>query len=335
MSAGRIAEITGIDLDTFKREVAPGDRPVVLRGTVADWPSVQAAQQSDEAFARYLTRFYNGSPVHLMLGPPEIDGRLFMTPDLRGLNFDVRQGDFAQTLDALLRLRDAPRPPAIYMGAATVSGFLPGFTADNSLSLVAPDLVPNLWLGNRITVGPHNDIPDNIACVVAGRRRFRLFPPDQYGNLYVGPLELTPAGRPASLVDVRAPDLERFPRYAEALAASQVAELEPGDALFIPSMWWHSVESLTPFNALVNYWWPASPKDAAAPEAALIHALMTLADLPKRQRDAWKSVFDHHVFRDSSDPVEHIAPHARGLLGPRTPDTVDAMRELIRRSLNR
>ena len=33
------------------------------------------------------------------------------------------------------------------------------------------------------------------------------------------------------------------------------AELQPGDAIFIPSLWWHQVESLSAVNGLVNYWW--------------------------------------------------------------------------------
>lgn len=58
-----------------------------------------------------------------------------------------------------------------------------------------------------------------------------------------------------------APELDRFLRYAEAMAAAQVAELEPGDAIFIPYMWWHGVQALDPFNLLVNYWWN-SPHEA-------------------------------------------------------------------------
>ena len=121
-------------------------------------------------------------------------------------------------------------------------------------------------MGNRAVVGPHNDHPDNIACVIAGRRRFRLFPPEQFANLYIGPLELNPAGRPVSFVSVNAPDLARYPRYARALEASREAELEPGDAIYIPSMWWHSVESLEPFNLLVNYWWEAPAPMPRAPK---------------------------------------------------------------------
>ncbi len=62
-----------------------------------------------------------------------------------------------------------------------------------------------------------------------------------------------------SLVQLHAPDFDRFPRFREALDAAVTAELEAGDAIYIPPLWWHHVQSLEPFNLLVNYWWHALP----------------------------------------------------------------------------
>src|SRR6185295_10671014 len=100
---------------------------------------------------------------------------------------------------------------------------------------------------NRTRIAAHHDLPDNLACVVAGRRRFTLFPPEQLNNLYVGPLDFTPAGQPISRVDIDTPDLETYPRFAEALNAARRAELGPGDAVYIPALWWHDVLSLEDF----------------------------------------------------------------------------------------
>src|SRR5690606_11713964 len=134
----------------------------------------------------------------------------------------------------------------------------------------------SVWVGNRTRIAAHQDVPDNIACVAVGHRRFTVFPPEQLRNLYIGPLDLTPAGQAVSLVDFAAPDHARFPRFAEALRHAQVAELGPGDAIFIPSLWWHHVEGLDSFNVLLNYWWRRTPDYLDSPMNALMLALMSV-----------------------------------------------------------
>ena len=74
-------------------------------------------------------------------------------------------------------------------------------------------VLPRIWLGNAITTPTHLDEWNNIGCVVAGRRRFTLFPPEQIANLYIGPLDFAPTGAPMSLVSLHEPDFERFPRF--------------------------------------------------------------------------------------------------------------------------
>ena len=130
---------------------------------------------------------------------------------------------------------------------------IPDFARDNTLDLVPASAGPRIWIGNATIVQTHFDLNDNIACVLAGRRRFTLFPPDQIGNLYVGPLDFTISGPPVSMVALNAPDFARFPRFAEAQAAAQVAELEPGDAIFIPYGWWHQVRRYQPSTCQLNY----------------------------------------------------------------------------------
>ena len=176
---------------------------------------------------------------------------------------------------------------------------LPGLRPPPTASpLLPPELArPRIWIGNRSEVSAHFDLSDNIACVVAGRRRFTLFPPDQVANLYVGPLDHTMAGQPASMVPLKAPDLERFPRFREALAAARTAELEPGDAIYIPTLWWHHVEALSAFNVLVNYWWEDPSRFAGGAFEAMVHGIMAVSYLPPERRRAWRAMFDHYVLR--------------------------------------
>lgn len=332
LSPASIEQAVVTSREQFEREVVAAGEPRVMRGFAARWPVAQAAARSDAALAEYLRECHNGSPVPLMTGPPDIDGRLFYTHDLQRLNFQSRELGFADAIDAILTSAAQDRPPTIYIGSASTAKHWPGLAEANPNPLLA-GVVPNLWIGNRAVVGPHNDFPDNIACVIAGRRRFRVFPPDQFANLYIGPLELNPAGRPVSFVSVTEPDFERYPRYSRALAASREAELESGDAIYLPSQWWHSVESLAPFNVLLNYWWSAPGVNPRLVDSALAHALMAMAPLCDRQRAAWKAVFDHLVFRVDGDPVAHIPPEVRGMLGTLTPDLRDRMRSMIRHSL--
>jgi hypothetical protein len=136
--------------------------------------------------------------------------------------------------------------------------------------------------------------------------RFTLFPPDQLANLYIGPTDFTPAGQAISLVDFHRPDFDKYPKFAEALKNAQVAELEPGDALFIPGMWWHHVEALDDFNFLVNYWWRQTPRYMGDPKDVLRHGLMSLKGLPKAQRKAWAEIFNHYIFNPDDDSLSHI-----------------------------
>jgi hypothetical protein len=168
-----------------------------------------------------------------------------------------------------------------------------------------------------------------VACVVSGARRFTLFPTDQVANLYVGPLDRTPAGQPTSLVDLSAPDFDRFPGFREALKHARSAELGPGDAIYIPALWWHAVEATGPLNVLVNYWWQDEPTDADSPLHAIAHGLLSTGHLAERKRKRWRTLFDHYVFRANGDPAEHIPEPARGVLGKSTSE----LRQFIGRFL--
>ena len=191
------------------------------------------------------------------------------------------------------------------------------------------EMLVSLWLGGRTRTAAHWDVPQNLACVVLGRRRFTVFPPEQVRNLYVGPLDFTLAGQPTSLVDFAAPDLQRFPLFREAMAAASVAELEPGDALYLPSLWWHHVESLDPVGAMMNFWWRDGPPWLMTPLFTLFHALLTLRDLPGPERAAWRTFFDHYIFEANGDPMAHLPPAARGVFGEMTPERMRRLKTLL------
>ncbi len=297
-------------------EVSNSAVPVILRGFVRDWPMVQAALASDAALLDYLRGFNIGAVVPVSVGSPALKGRLFYNEDFTGLNAERGNARFETFLAQLAEHGGKADPPVIYMASMGMDEVLPGLRAANDVDFGALDPLASIWIGTRTRIAAHNDLPLNIACVAAGKRRFTLFPPDQTANLYPGPFELTPAGRPISLVDFHAPDLDRYPRFADAMATAQVADLEPGDAVFIPSMWWHHVEAMAGVNVLVNYWWRTVPKYLGTPQDVLSHAMLTLRDMPPAERAIWRDIFDHYVFGNAPDAFGHIPERIRGILNP-------------------
>lgn len=326
--------VENVDLTIFP-DIVRAYRPAVLKGFVRDWPAVRAGASSPAAARDYLAAAASDAPVEYFIGPAAMGGRFFYDESMRGFNFERRKAPLRALLDRLVAAVDERDPPAIYAGSVLIPGLLSGFTEANRMPLLPSQVPPRIWIGNATIVSTHYDVADNIACVVSGHRRFTFFPPDQVANLYVGPLEHTMAGRPASLVDVTQPDFERYPRFREALASAERAELEPGDAVYIPALWWHHVEAQSPFNLLVNYWWSESDPSVGSAFEAMIHGLLTIRDLPEPQREAWRTIFDHYVFRRSGDPAAHLPPAARGILGPSSPQRTQKIRDFLIRSLAR
>jgi hypothetical protein len=108
-----------------------------------------------------------------------------------------------------------------------------------------PVSTTSVWLSSPGCVTPlHYDLPNGLLCQVLGSKRVHLFDPSQYGRLY-------PRGRQfpgfdnferQSQVDIFHPDGDAFPEFAGAQALE--CTLRQGDTLFIPSNWFHEVETL-------------------------------------------------------------------------------------------
>jgi len=92
----------------------------------------------------------------------------------------------------------------------------------------------SLWLGGAGTRTPlHHDHANLLVCQLHGRKRWRLIAPTERALL-------AQVERPFTTLD------------AGALGDVLVKEIivEAGEALFVPSGWWHQVESLTPSTTI-------------------------------------------------------------------------------------
>jgi Cupin-like domain len=330
-----IREVSGLDDEAIRREVIASGKPAVLRGFVAAWPAVEHGRTSAAALVSYLRRFDNGGHVDAIMTPPEVRGRIFYNEAMDGFNYLRNRLPLSAVAEQALRYSTFARAPAVVAQSALIRDCVPGFLAENRLTLLDESVSPRIWLGNAVTTPTHLDEWCNIACVVSGRRRFTLFPPEQIANLYVGPLDFAPTGAPVSLVRLGEPDFARFPRFRDALAAAQVADLGAGDALFIPPLWWHNVESLDSFNVLVNYWWHAAAgaqHHCGSAFDCLVHGILAIRDLPAETRKAWGALFEHYVFGPPEEVTAHIPTERHGILGPLSSDMDAKLRaDLVRR----
>lgn len=319
-------------------ELVAAQEPTIIKGLVRDWPLTRT--ESAETAAAYLKSFYKGRRVLVLVARSELQGRFGYTADATRLDFESDRGLLDEYLDRILACLHDENAPSFYIGSTDVDAYLPGFRTQNDLVLNHPMFEANAplvaaWIGNRTTALAHHDMSHNIACCLVGRRRFTLFPPEQIENLYPGPLEPTPGGQVVTMTDIRAPDFERFPKLRDALAAAQVAELEPGDALFYPALWWHQVDALEPFNVMVNYWWNTSPPYMDTPQNTLLHALLSLRDRSEEEKRAWRAMFDYYVFGPADRACAHLPEAARGHLAPMDEMKARRLRAYLLQRLNR
>lgn len=340
-SPRKVREIEGLAFDAIPyAELLLSGQPAILKGVVAQWEIARLGHQSPQAVMDYLGSFDGGKPVVGYTGAPEIGGRFFYNTEMTGLNFEAKRVPLKEFLARISRHLGDPSSPSFYIGSTDLDHYLPGLHAANALRLNDPMFEGNaatvsIWIGNRTVASTHFDFSNNIACNLVGHRRFTLFPPDQIHNLYPGPFQPTPGGQVVSMVDLRDPDFDRYPRFRDALAASQIAELDPGDALFYPAMWWHNVEALDDFNVMINYWWNVSPAFIDTPMTTLLHAILSLRDRPEQEKQAWRELFDYYVFNGGDQARDHLPEHARGVLSPLDDTSARRLRADLLQRLNR
>lgn len=163
-------------------------------------------------------------------------------------------------------------PLMLYIAQSSLSDLPPALQAD----LPTPDLVrqagkgdvysSSLWLGTEPTYTPlHRDPNPNLFCQLCSSKTVRLLPPAAGDRVF---FEVQVQLRQHSSSRIRGTDMmegkEREVLHEAIWVANeavtdhmQEAQLNPGDALFIPKGWWHSVKSSHSqghLNGSVNWW---------------------------------------------------------------------------------
>ena len=313
MSIQQITELSSKDPDLIREGFQSG-RPFIVRQLHSEWILVKKGKESETELKKYLHECSLKRDFVYAIGEPEQNGKIFYNKDM-GVNFVERKAALKTVLGYFDEIREAEEDVALYLSSLEIHKYFENLLTETPSYLNENQYRAGLWIGNKIQVPLHNDFPNNVACVIGGRRKFTLIPPNQFENLYVGPIDFTPAGRAVSMVDLQNPDLDKYPKFAVALEHALTAELSPGDVIYIPSMWWHAVEGLDDFNVMLNFWWRENPIFLGGPDAAMKLAIATIRDLPHPEKQHWKQLFEYYIFNNSEENTAHIPLKSRGVLG--------------------
>lgn len=343
MNKTRVREAESLEsVGGFSALVEAGE-PVIFRGAVAHWEMVSGWPAKSREWLARLGAVVGHRPVSVSIPLPIDEGYIGTSHlDEDGMEPNALSGwrrfsDVARQMDAV---EAGESQGCLYIQSARVPRTLPELAPLVEFPFdVGADLPDDgqwrFWLGvGTPSVLCHYDKPHNLNCVLRGRKHFTLFPPEQISNLYVGPMEGGGYGTPASLVNPVRPDFDAHPRFAEALEHAVHADVGPGDVLFLPTHWWHSVRSVG-LCAAANYWWnDLDSRTQAHANAAFLSGLMALRSLPPQWRRAWKAKFDHFVFKTLGDPYAHIPSEFQGYAGEPTPERVERIEQLLRAYAN-
>jgi hypothetical protein len=210
----------GLCADDFLEQYIVAQRPVVLTDLTGDWPARSWTWES-------LTARHGHLVVEACVGRSRaVDPYQEWTKLRTAMPF----------AELVSRILDPSTGDDVYVIAnnAALEGPLAALLEDVG---AVPGILPperlvetSTWIGGAGARTPlHHDTSDILFCPFLGRKRVRMLPPEE--------LEITLKARGYWAPDVDLDDPE---------LAVREAIVEPGEALLIPSGWWHAVETLEP-----------------------------------------------------------------------------------------
>lgn len=259
----RIAKVAAPSEDEFLQSFLRPRTPAIFTGLAETWGSL--AKWTPTALAeRY-------GECRVLAAP--LDSGVLAEHPRHGVAFE------RVPLEAQVASQQQADPPGHYV-MAPVANFPAEFMQEFQLPRYvsgARHLQIKVWIGKAGTITPlHRDVPHNLNVHLCGRKLWILVPPEQTALVYSRGLR--DALPNFSWVDAENPDLTRHPLFAKA--RTYVAEVGPGETLFLPSGWWHYTRSLDDTTAM-NFWWGGS---GVALAAAVSRAFKWLRGI---QRNEW------------------------------------------------
>jgi hypothetical protein len=248
---GKVGRIEDPPSAVFFKRYVQANRPVVISGAMEGWPALDrwswdylAAVAGDRSGEVIVSR--NGLYPDYVTKPSPM------------AKVEMRFDEFLRRAVPAPPSDSAEPPPPIlepgetyYLyGKSYLLDAVPALRADLATpACLGPEAKPfqRLWISSAGCVTPlHYDLSNGLLCQVRGSKQVWLFDPGQLDRLYPRGAEFPGLDNfeRQSRVDIHHPDYELFPELRRAAALE--CHLRQGDTLFIPSNWWHEVETLEP-----------------------------------------------------------------------------------------
>lgn len=317
----------------LKSHLESSEKPVIITNLFSDWPCISLAKESPLKFLRSLMSQANNVNVDTLLIRKEHNGIIgYSDESFNNHTFTKYEVPLQSVLKRLTIDYNKVDIDRVAIQSALLSECLPNFSTLNPSPDFLESITPRIWLGNETTVPGHYDTEHNIALNLCGKRTFYLLPTHVISSLYLAPIDRAITGPAISLVDFENPDLDKFPKFKSVQNQIVTANLQAGEALYIPPLWWHNVKAKDKFNMLVNYWWKDDfllKNTTQQPSDSLLHTLLTIRNLPKQQKSGWQSIFNYYIFNNDENTYEKN--NYNGILSASKDDIKDIEEVIIKR----
>mmetsp|Transcript_12653 Transcript_12653/g.33605 ORF Transcript_12653/g.33605 Transcript_12653/m.33605 type:complete len:435 (-) Transcript_12653:151-1455(-) len=128
----------------------------------------------------------------------------------------------------------------LYMGKNSYHEWMPHLPVVPVLELFYR-LFPLYWIGaTHEEIDLHIEKDEQIIFVIDGSIEVKLFDPSERNNIY--PSKVYPRRSIVDLAESKEEINRRYPRVLDAVAFG--AKLDRGDAIYVPSYWWHHIKVL-------------------------------------------------------------------------------------------
>ena len=114
---------------------------------------------------------------------------------------------------------------------------------------------PKFWLSKKNTITKlHRDTADNLIIQIYGIKKWIIYPLNLQKYLYyTKTLPQQNYSSQRSQVNIKKPDLNKYPLFKHIKNYKLEIMMYPGDLLYLPLGWGHEVETITD-SIMFNYW---------------------------------------------------------------------------------